>query len=902
MHLNGNKHKKRLRGSNSILQCPLCEIAVTGQAAWKSHLKGRKHTNRAREQGVPSKVEPQGAGATVKGHHFCATCHVYIRDDIWPSHFASEPHQRRLRFAAAVARFEEASRDKHGVSVSHSDGLDFGVLEIAEAAHGKQIALTISNSVPLSNIVLSDAKLFSAFSRKGSSFRVTFSGPVKVVHGMATPVSVDFSHSLRGIYNDRIELYFEDKKLGQKFAIIRSLRATVGEQAAYVALQPVAPFVPRKRTARAVERDSPIPDRMLPLLSNKSSIADTVTQLQDAFLPDQLNCKTYGRHYKTLLWAEEYRSDQDLQVYDIENTPLNRNAHGSLYYRSQPDPPLSLGVPGLAEKRPSVIVGDSILVQPTSFDPDAGQWFKGFVHVVHRDEVGMNLDASFRAGYSPHQRYRAHTAFNPKRLLFPDPPAVALPQLLSADDIKPSVHNPYIANNPPQLRAIATIVSLPPGSLPFCLFGPPGTGKTVSVVEAIRQLLDRNPNARIWACAPSNSAADLIALRLKDALTPRQLFRFYAPSRFRNQVPDELTDYSITNGNGHFTVPPMPVLKGYRVVVSTCVSASFAHGIGMPRGHFSHIFFDEAGHATEPEIMIGVKTMADNDTNISYFERLMERESHDIVAGSGATVVRLTQNFRSHPQILRFPNERFYDSVLEPCGDSRVINSYIGSSFLANRKFPIVFRALSGKDDREANSPSFFNAMEVLEVKACVEQLRSNREVRITDDDIGVIAPYHAQCLRIRASLKPIAEGVKVGSVETVANFSVPFTNHKQERRVIIISTVRSSREFVEYDLKHTLGFVANPRRLNVAVTHPLWRSFLNYIHQNGGWKGDEPHWDTSAPVDANTAYDQEAREAGLHDINEFARRMEQATMENIVHEDDDDDEDNTDRPWRELE
>ena len=36
-----------------------------------------------------------------------------------------------------------------------------------------------------------------------------------------------------------------------------------------------------------------------------------------------------------------------------------------------------------------------------------------------------------------------------------------------------------------------------------------------------------------------------------------------------------------------------------------------------------------------------------------------------------------------------------------------------------------------------------------------------------------------------------------------------------QERKVIIVSTVRSSQEFVEYDLRHTLGFVASPRRFN---------------------------------------------------------------------------------------
>jgi len=90
-------------------------------------------------------------------------------------------------------------------------------------------------------------------------------------------------------------------------------------------------------------------------------------------------------------------------------------------------------------------------------------------------------------------------------------------------------------------------------------------------------------------------------------------------------------------------------------------------------------------------------------------------------------------------------------------------------------------------------------------------------------NEIGVITPYHAQCVKIRKALSGIADEVKVGSVEefqgqvsislsayrSVANLSY------QERRVIIISTVRSSREFVEFDLRHTLGFVANPRRFN---------------------------------------------------------------------------------------
>lgn len=98
----------------------------------------------------------------------------------------------------------------------------------------------------------------------------------------------------------------------------------------------------------------------------------------------------------------------------------------------------------------------------------------------------------------------------------------------------------------------------------------------------------------------------------------------------------------------------------------------------------------------------------------------------------------------------------------------------------------MIFHAIAGKDDREAHSPSFFNILEVLQVKRYVELLRSDRRIRIgsfahlydltkhehevdpatADSDIGVITPYHAQCLKIRNSLRGFADGVKVGSVE----------------------------------------------------------------------------------------------------------------------------------------
>ncbi len=175
----------------------------------------------------------------------------------------------------------------------------------------------------------------------------------------------------------------------------------------------------------------------------------------------------------------------------------------------------------------------------------------------------------------------------------------------------------------------------------------------MTIVEAIKQILLRDPAARVLACAPSNSAADVIALRLSELFKDDELFRFYAPSRERATVPPGLLPYTFVNFDGLFSHPPLNTVKNYRVIVCTCLSAAFTLGIGVNRGHFSHVFIDEAGQATEPEAMVVVKNTAITSTklilsgdpkqlrpiifsviaselglNVSYLERLMGCEAY----------------------------------------------------------------------------------------------------------------------------------------------------------------------------------------------------------------------------------------------------------------------------------
>ena len=109
---------------------------------------------------------------------------------------------------------------------------------------------------------------------------------------------------------------------------------------------------------------------------------------------------------------------------------------------------------------------------------------------------------------------------------------------------------------------------------------------------------------------------------------------------------------------------------------------------------------------------------------------------------------------------------------------------------------------------REEGSPSFFNPEEIFHVLEYMKQLIDHG---IDEDDIGVITPYRRQVQKLKRRLEDRGWGdVTVGTTEEFQG---------QERKVIIVSTVRSNPEFVNLDLKHRLGFLADAKRFNVSIT-----------------------------------------------------------------------------------
>ncbi|XP_046922135.1 RNA helicase Mov10l1 isoform X1 [Lynx rufus] len=398
--------------------------------------------------------------------------------------------------------------------------------------------------------------------------------------------------------------------------------------------------------------------------------------------------------------------------------------------------------------------------------------------------------------------------------------------------------NPVLNEN--QKLAVRRILSGDCRPLPYILFGPPGTGKTVTIIEAVLQVHHALPDSRILVCAPSNSAADLVCLRLHESqvLRPGAMVRVNATCRFEEMIVDAIKAYC-KDGEDIWKA------SRFRIIITTCSSAGLFYQIGVRVGHFTHVFVDEAGQASEPECLIPLGLVSDANgqivlagdpmqlgpviksrlamaygLNVSMLERLMSRpvymRDEDAFGACGAynplLVTKLVNNYRSHPALLALPSRLFYHRELEVCADPKVVTSLLGWEKLPKKGFPLIFHGVRGSEAREGRSPSWFNAAEAVQVMRYCCLLARGISRQVSASDIGVITPYRKQVEKIKILLRNVdLMDIKVGSVEEFQG---------QEYLVIIISTVRSNEDRFEDD-RYFLGFLSNSKRFNVAITRP---------------------------------------------------------------------------------
>jgi helicase MOV-10 len=167
-------------------------------------------------------------------------------------------------------------------------------------------------------------------SRALHSFSVSLGGSARSLrYRQDTCLVVSFNSNFQSLYENRLEITFEDLTLRTRFIIVRAIRAIVSDPELYASLQPSTPYVPRSRATREVEVevvpgvkpdslkiipwaiDLPhalIPKSMARALTGGTT-RDAVVRARRTYLPAIFDSATYGRHFKTLLWIEELRME-----------------------------------------------------------------------------------------------------------------------------------------------------------------------------------------------------------------------------------------------------------------------------------------------------------------------------------------------------------------------------------------------------------------------------------------------------------------------------------------------------------------------------------------------------------------------------------------------------------------
>lgn len=409
--------------------------------------------------------------------------------------------------------------------------------------------------------------------------------------------------------------------------------------------------------------------------------------------------------------------------------------------------------------------------------------------------------------------------------------------------------------NESQRRAVGTLCSRSFDEGFFVVQGPPGCGKTTTMVAMISAVGDG-----MVVAAPSNAAVANVALKLfrKKRFDHRSICVFGEncdPSvQFLNPVHrgkahlefqkrlEELEDDESRekerrrfawwlNVDPHSTsLTELAIMCPYydletkfgrrsleEAMASCNVVFSTLNGMGATflqhalEDNVHTILLDEAGQCTEAEFYIATSFARVRRVVVVGDPQQLPATVIDPscqAAGLGSSwmghvhhhspdaVHLLDTQYRMDPHILAFPNKRFYSNRINS-GDN-----VFGR--LPHIVCPWSFVNLKGRGKEAKDGLSWRNDFEVTAIKALLKGDKDIVSVRkhVEDARVIVLSPYRAQTQLLRETLGG-AKGLRSVGVETVDSFQ------GQEADVVIISTVRT----------HRVGFVDNDQRLNVALT-----------------------------------------------------------------------------------
>uniref|UniRef100_A0A8C0ZXF9 Probable helicase with zinc finger domain n=1 Tax=Castor canadensis TaxID=51338 RepID=A0A8C0ZXF9_CASCN len=415
---------------------------------------------------------------------------------------------------------------------------------------------------------------------------------------------------------------------------------------------------------------------------------------------------------------------------------------------------------------------------------------------------------------------------------------------------------------------------------PVLIIGPYGTGKTFTLAQAVKHILQQQETR---AC--ETIFIQLLQINEVKKPNPEAIkleFAYKILVYFRNRwvktVHPVVHQYClISSAHSTFQMPQKEDILKHRVVVVTLNTSQYLCQLDLEPGFFTHILLDEAAQAMECETIMPL-ALATKNTRIVlagdhmqlspfvYSEFARERNLHvslldrlyEHYPAEFPCRILLCENYRSHEAIINYTSELFYEGKLMASGKQPAHKDF----------YPLTFFTARGEDVQEKNSTAFYNNAEVFEVVERVEELRRKWPVawgKLDDGSIGVVTPYADQVFRIRAELRK--KRLSDVNVERVLNVQ------GKQFRVLFLSTVRTrhtckhkqtpikKKEQLLEDSTEDLdyGFLSNYKLLNTAITRAqslvavvgdpialcsigrcrkFWERFIALCHENHSLHG----------------------------------------------------------------